>query len=142
MAEQLLAGIGAEMRYGTVPWHATQLAVDFERRAVDALKPLLRVHAPATSAPGLGSPGPHLRRDWAYPARICAGTGLAFATFAPGLCSPPQEHLHREWARRYRHICTGTGPTPRALWTGRAPSVAAFAAPLAGNSYGTLRVLY
>jgi hypothetical protein len=26
-------------------------------------------------APGLGSPPPHLRRDWAHPSHICAGTG-------------------------------------------------------------------
>ena len=32
---------------------------------------------PAISAPGLGSPLPHLRRDWAHPCHICAGTGLA-----------------------------------------------------------------
>ena len=32
---------------------------------------------PPTSAQGLGSPRPHLRRDWAHPAHICAGTGLA-----------------------------------------------------------------
>ena len=40
---------------------------------------------PATSAPGLGSPRPHLRRDWAHPCHICAGTGLTPATSAPGL---------------------------------------------------------
>ncbi len=32
---------------------------------------------------------PHLRRDWAHPAHICAGTGPTPA-----------------------HICAGTGPTP------------------------------
>ena len=31
---------------------------------------------------------PHLRRDWARPCHICAGTGLAPATSAPGLSSP------------------------------------------------------
>jgi hypothetical protein len=41
---------------------------------------------PATSAPGLGSPPPHLHRDWAHPRHICTGTGLI----------PP--HLHRDWA--------------------------------------------
>jgi hypothetical protein len=30
--------------------------------------------APATSAPGLGWPLPHLHRDWAHPDHICAGT--------------------------------------------------------------------
>jgi hypothetical protein len=36
-------------------------------------------NASATSAPGLGSPLPHLLRDWARPGHICAGTGLAIA---------------------------------------------------------------
>ena len=31
---------------------------------------------PATSAPGLGSTLPHLRRDWVHPCHICAGTRL------------------------------------------------------------------
>jgi hypothetical protein len=40
---------------------------------------------PATSAPGLGSPLPHLHRDWAHPCHICTGTGR------PGTCTrtPP-----------------------------------------------------
>ena len=29
----------------------------------------------ATSAPGLGTPLPHLLRDWAHPCHICAGAG-------------------------------------------------------------------
>jgi len=37
--------------------------------------------------PGLGSPLPHLHRDWARPCHICTGTGLAPC-----------------------HICTGTAP--------------------------------
>ena len=37
--------------------------------------PLPRLR-PATSAPGPGSPLPRLRRDWAHPGHICAGTGL------------------------------------------------------------------
>jgi hypothetical protein len=44
---------------------------------------------PATSAPELGPPRPHLHRDWAHPVHICAGTGLAPA-----------------------HICAGTGLAP------------------------------
>ena len=28
----------------------------------------------ASSAPGLGSPLPHLHRDWAHPCHICTGT--------------------------------------------------------------------
>ena len=41
----------------------------------------------ATSAPGLGSPRPHLYRDWAHPAHICTGTGSIQRTTAPA--SPP-----------------------------------------------------
>ncbi len=37
---------------------------------------------PATSVPGLGSPLPHLHRDWAHPCRIFAGTGLTRRTRA------------------------------------------------------------
>jgi hypothetical protein len=36
----------------------------------------------------LGSPLPHLRRDWAHPCRICAGTGLTPAAPAPGPSVP------------------------------------------------------
>ena len=91
-----------------------------------------------TSAPGLGSPQPHLRRDWAHPALICAdwahpchigtGTGPTPATSAPGVGSPlptsapglgaPQPHLRRDWAHPCQplrwnwahpaHICAGT----------------------------------
>ena len=42
---------------------------------------------------------PHLRRDWARPCHICAGTGLIAATSAPGLGSA-LPHLHRDWAHR------------------------------------------
>jgi hypothetical protein len=51
---------------------------------------------PATSAPGLDSPPPHLHRDWTHPRHICTGTGLTLP------------HLHRNWARRC-HICAGAG---------------------------------
>ncbi len=76
---------------------------------------------PPTSAPGLGSPLPHLqpglgsprphpRRDWPHSGHICAGTGLAAttpatgtgltpATSAPGLGSPwphPQDTIRSE----------------------------------------------
>ena len=46
----------------------------------------------------LGSPLPHLRRDWAHPSHICAGTGRTPATSAPGL-GPPLPHLRRDSAR-------------------------------------------
>jgi hypothetical protein len=68
---------------------------------------------PATSAPGLGSPLPHLHRDWAHPGHICTatwlipaiftGTGLAPATSALGLGSF-LPHLHQDWAHSC-HIC-------------------------------------
>ena len=48
---------------------------------------------------------PHLRRDWAWPCHICAGTGLGPATSAPGLGSA-LPHLRRDWARPC-HICAG-----------------------------------
>jgi hypothetical protein len=38
---------------------------------------------------------PHLRRDWAHPAHICAGTGVTPPTSAPGPGSP-RPHLRRE----------------------------------------------
>ena len=46
----------------------------------------------------LGSPLPQLHRDWAHPCHICAGTGLAPMTSAPGLGSPLR-HLRRDWSR-------------------------------------------
>jgi hypothetical protein len=55
----------------------------------------------ATSAPGLGSPRPHLRRDWAHPALICTCTGTGSCPkSAPGLGRIPA------------HICAGTGLAP------------------------------
>jgi hypothetical protein len=62
---------------------------------------------------GLGSSLPHLRRDWAHPCHICAGTGLSPATSALRLGSA-LPHLHWDWA-----LCTqpcriraGTGLSP------------------------------
>jgi hypothetical protein len=49
----------------------------------------------ATSAPGLGPPLPHLRRDWAHPATSAPGLGLIAATSAPGLGSL-LPHLRRD----------------------------------------------
>ena len=52
---------------------------------------------------GRGSPLPHLRRDWAHPCHICAGTGLTPATFTLGLGSPvasaPSTALRFAWPR-------------------------------------------
>jgi hypothetical protein len=80
--------------------------------------------APATSAPGLGSPLPHLRRDWAHPSHIRAGTGLTPPTSAPGL-GPSLPHLRRDWAHpcphlrrdwaRPAHICAGAQDQLRSL---------------------------
>ena len=65
----------------------------------------------ATSAPGLGSPLPHLPRDLTHPSNICTGTGLAAATSAPGLGSP-LPHRHRDWAHPC-HSAPGLGsPLP------------------------------
>jgi hypothetical protein len=58
----------------------------------------------ATSAPGLGSPLPHLHEHWARPCHICTGTGLTAATSALGLGSP-LPHLHCDWAHSC-HICS------------------------------------
>ena len=89
------------------------LSVHTARRAIDefghCLAPLTQpmlgllrtlLHQPgkpchATSAPGLGSPLPHLRWDWAHSFHICAGTGLTASTSAPGLSSP-LPHLRRD----------------------------------------------
>ncbi len=79
---------------------------------LDAMQVPSQAHNTATSAPGLGSPLPHLHRDWAHPCHICTGTRLAPATSAPGLGSP-LPHLHRDWALSC-HICTGTRLAPSA----------------------------
>ena len=59
--------------------------------------PITRAH-PAPSALRLGSPLPHLRRDWAHPAHICAATGLTPPTSAPEPASP-LPHLQPDSAR-------------------------------------------
>ncbi len=88
-----------------------------------------RARCDPTSAPRLGSPLPHLRRDWAHPCHICAGTGLTPATSAPGLGSP-LSHPHREWAHP-SHIRTGTAGYPRVLQAGGLGAV-----PLVLSEYG------
>ncbi len=65
--------------------------------------------APATSAPGLGSPLPRLHRDWGSPLpHLRRGLGLTAATSAPGtvahLC-----HICTGTGAHRCHICTGTG---------------------------------
>ena len=52
----------------------------------------------AISAPDLGSPLPHMRRNRARACHICTGT-----------CAPLQPHLHRD---SICHTCTRIGPTP------------------------------
>jgi hypothetical protein len=44
----------------------------------------------ATSAPGLGSPLPHLRRGWARPSHICTGAGLAPCRWSRWCCGGTQ----------------------------------------------------
>jgi hypothetical protein len=65
------------------------------------------------------SPGLGLRRDWAHLCHICAGTGLATATSAPGP-GAPLPHLRRDWAHPC-HICAGTRPDSAGLRLARRP---------------------
>jgi hypothetical protein len=58
-----------------------------------------RAAAAAPSAPGLGSPLPHLHRDWAHRCHICTGTELTPATSAPGLRLTPATSAP-DWACR------------------------------------------
>jgi hypothetical protein len=44
---------------------------------------------PATSAPGLGPPLPHLLGDWAHPCHICTRTGQRSACLPWATCSSP-----------------------------------------------------
>ena len=74
--------------------------------AVPSRSAMAKDTAPASSALELLSPWPHLRRERASFCYICAGTGLAAATSAPGHgASLP--HLHWNWAHRC-HICAWT----------------------------------
>ncbi len=87
------------------------------------------------------SPGPHLRRDWAHPSHICAGTG-------PKLPRPPeafQSAYFRSAQANFQfvvpaelggsHLCSvrrrrqsrcrcgrGVSPVPVQIWEGRAQS--------------------
>ena len=71
---------------------------------------------PPTSAPGLVSPLPHLRRDWAHPAHICTGTGAHSGISAPGLRQLYHVHIGTKLTpapsasrlRPPRRICVGT----------------------------------
>ena len=82
--------------------------------------------AAATSAPGLGSPLPHLRRDWARRCYICAGTGLAAATSAPGLGSP--------W--RPSRAPRSAAPRPTCSSRSRSPAVRRGRSPATGRAIG------
>ncbi len=72
------------------------------------------VFTPPTSAPGLGPPRPHLRRDWAHPAHICAGIGLTPPTHCrPGLTPPTSAQLRRDWGSPRPHLCREAMGSPR-----------------------------
>ena len=77
--------------------------------------------APPTSAPGLGSPLPHLHRDWAHFCHICARTGLTPATSAPGLaglsaqCRPTVLGLSL-WSARLQSSALGEGTSTISAW--------------------------
>ena len=80
----------------------------------------------ATSAPGLGSPLPHLRRVWAHPCHICAGSGRAVATSAPGL-----RYLLFEWVF---HSRTGLFHYPFLDYTASTAEIAHVALVLFGHA--------
>jgi hypothetical protein len=75
--------------------------------------------APPTSAPGLGSPLPHLHQDWARPSHICTRTGLTPATPAPGVGFFAQAGVFAEdrearvWTSHARSLCVLKSTTMR-----------------------------
>jgi hypothetical protein len=81
-------------RLAKLQWHASPPAFAYH---ACIHRDCLGGSPPPTSAPGPGSPLPHLRRDQAHPAHICAGTRLTPPTSAPGLGSP-RPHLRRDRA--------------------------------------------
>ncbi len=93
--------------------------------------PVLGLIFPATSAPGLGPPLPHLHRDCAHPCHICTGTAPTPATSAPGL-GPPLPHLHRDCTRTIRSIFGLVFPAMTGIMAG------ACVRQLARNPKGTL----
>jgi hypothetical protein len=85
-----------------------------------------RGRAAATSPPGVGSPLPHLPRDWAHPCHICAGTGWQVPRLAhehavghvlAGLVRP-----------RARAGCTRQGPLRSQRCQGPPPCLASLCA--------------
>ena len=66
-----------------------------------------RVRSPwDASVPRLGSPLPHLLRDWARRCHICSGTGPTPATSAPGLGSP-LPHRRQDLAGAHQELRGG-----------------------------------
>jgi hypothetical protein len=94
----------------------------------------------AASAPGLGSPLPHLRRDRAHSKYLlCVGTGCTVATSAPGLGSPTptsapglggtcEMHAGGPSAKHSRSSTGGPAPLRVAALAGRRPPPHATAA--------------
>jgi hypothetical protein len=73
-----------------------------------------------TAAPCACTRLPHLRRDWARPSHICAGTGPAPPTSAPGLGLSPESGPPRlTGAECLRPHCLAL---PRVRLSGRAPT--------------------
>ena len=98
-------------------------AVDLPARCAGGVCVLRRcvpsiIAASPTSAPRLGSPRPHLHRDWAHPAHIFATTGLTPPTSAPAL--PGAEptaavRYNREMGPRVAAHPRGSGALPLKL---------------------------
>jgi hypothetical protein len=65
----------------SVPLHSHRLVPRFSLRChiCSGTGPTARLFVSL----GLGSPLPHLHRDWARPRHICTGTGLGPASLAP-----------------------------------------------------------
>ena len=118
-ATSLQGSIGAILRYTARPrdacgvcahmlWSHCLWALDTSQSTFSFFFICTRTAlTPATSAPGLDSPLPHLHRDCSHPCHICTGTGLTPATSALGVGSPqvhgnvldalPRLLLHGRW---------------------------------------------
>ncbi len=95
--------------------HAGTEAVSTAREALVAPPQIPRheVCLP-TSAPGQGSPLPHLHQERAHSCHICAGSGLAPATSSPGVGPPlPASTPELGLSPAHPHLRRDSGPTTR-----------------------------